>query len=445
MSHNTRFLILAAAAAIAAVSLTACSQPPAEKAAQAPEAAAAPADDSTTVEVPDLELDINWPKQLPNGWIMGAVGAMWVDSKDHVWVAQRPGQANNAGDRWHYMGLTECCAPAPPVMEFAPDGSVVQAWGPLHETDGTLFKDEKWQGDWLASEHGIGVDEVNGAVWVSSYFPPSRVVKYSTDGKKFLLRIGKVQPKPGLKNNDDPDNLDGPTSIVPDPANNEVFIADGYLNRRIIVYDATTGAFKRQWGAYGNKPEGPTGGVPVEPELHDKKGGVHIPARLVTMDYPTLFEPAPADWKDDPAKRSKQFATIHCLHMAKDRLLYVCDRTNNRIQVFKTDGTYVAEGVVAPRTRAWGSLHDLAFSADPEQKYIYVADGSNRKIWIVRRSDLVTLGSFSHGGHGPGEVAVAHAIGSDSKGNVYVGDTTQSNRIMRWLYKGTKRVPIVKE
>jgi hypothetical protein len=387
----------------------------------------------STVEVPDLQFDVNWPKQLPNSWVLGAIGAMWIDSKDHVWLANRPAFANSAGDRWAYLGLAECCRPAPPIIELDPAGNVAQGWGPLHDDQGKLLKGEKWTGEWLASEHGIGVDEQNKVIWVSSYYKPSKVVKYTSDGKKFLMRIGGAKD---FATNDDTENLAGPTSIVPDPANNEVYIADGYFNRRIIVFDATTGKFKRMWGAYGHKPEGMMGGVPVEIQKE--------PERDLPKDYPTIYEPAPPDWKDDPAKRSKQFATIHCLHMSKDRLLYVCDRTNNRIQVFKTDGTYMKEGVVAPKTRAWGTLHDLAFSGDPEQKYIYVADGTNRHIWILRRSDLKVLTYFSHGGRGAGEIAVAHAIGSDSKGNVYVGDTVGGNRVMRWLYKGTKRVtPVV--
>ena len=186
------------------------------------------------------------------------------------------------------------------------------------------------------------------------------------------------------------------------------------------------------WGAYGNKPEGPIGGTPVEVQKEDEPFPI----------YPTLMEPAAPDWQDDPDNRSQQFATIHCMHMSNDRLLYVCDRVNNRIQVFQPDGTYVSEGVVAPRTRAWGTLHDLAFSADPEQQFVYVADGTNRTVWILKRSDLTVLGSFTHGGRGAGEVEVAHAIGTDSEGNLYVGDTVPSNRIQRFLFKGLKRVPI---
>lgn len=384
---------------------------------------------AATEEVPQFKFDTSYPKQLPNHWILGAIGAMWVDSKDHVWVAQRPGSVSNPGDKFGFQGLSECCSPAPPVMEFDPAGNLVQAWGPLHEQDGKLMAGQTWPaelGEWPSYEHGIAVDESDNSVWVSSYYPPMQVMKYTRDGKKFLLRIGKKWGE----SNEDTENLNGPTSILPDPTNDEVFIADGYQNRRIIVYSKTTGAFKRMWGAYGKKPEGMVGGIPVEVQ---KK-----PEPYPT--YPTLFDPAPPGFKDDPANRSKQFATIHCLKMSKDRLLYVCDRVNNRIQVFKPDGTYLREGVVAPRTRGWGSLHDVAFSNDPQQKFIYVADGTNKKVWILRRSDLAVLGTFSHGGRGAGEVQVAHAIGSDSKGNVYVGDTLNSDRIQRFLYVGMQKV-----
>ena len=434
LTTNDRFGGLWVCAALALL-LGGCGQQSAQLAGDAAPASEMHEEDGLAegegVEVPQFEFDVTYPKRLPNRWVLGAIGAMWVDSRDHVWVAQRPGSVTNAGDAWGRLGLAECCLAAPPVMEFDPEGNVVQAWGPLHDLEGNLFEGESWPeelGEWPSSEHGIGVDETNNAVWVSSYYPPSQVVKFTSDGKQFLLRIGQ---KLG-SSNDDTENLNGPTSIVPDPENNEVFIADGYQNRRIIVYDATTGEFKRMWGAYGNKPEGPIGGTPVEVQKEDEPFPI----------YPTLMEPAAPDWKDDPDNRSQQFATIHCLHMSNDRLLYVCDRVNNRIQVFQPDGTYVTEGVVAPQTRAWGTLHDLSFSADPEQRFVYVADGTNRTIWILRRSDLTVLSSFTHGGRGAGEVEVAHAIGTDSEGNVYVGDTVPSNRIQRFLFKGLKRVPI---
>ena len=239
LTTNDRFGGLCVCVAIA-LFLGGCGQQSMESAGEAAPASDMHEEDGLAegegVEVPQFEFDPTYPKRLPNRWVLGAIGAMWVDSKDHVWVAQRPGSVTNAGDAWGGLGLAECCLAAPPVMEFDPEGNLVQAWGPLHDLEGNLFEGETWPeelGEWPSSEHGIGVDEVNGVVWVSSYYPPSQVVKFSSDGTQFLLRIGQ---KLG-SSNDDTENLNGPTSIVPDPENNEVFIADGYQNRRIIVYE----------------------------------------------------------------------------------------------------------------------------------------------------------------------------------------------------------------
>ena len=378
-------------------------------------------------ELPQFRYDPSYPPRLPNNWVLGAIGALWVDSKDHVWIAQRPGQVQGAGERYGLQGFSECCYPAPPVMEFDPDGNLVQAWGPVHDMEGNLLGEQSWSEDvqWVRSEHGITVDEEHNTVWISDQYPPSHILKFTTDGK-FLLRLGETEGENEGESNSDTKNFAGATGLFADPSANELFVGDGYRLRRVIVLDSETGAFKRMWGAYGNKPEGPIGGTPVETQEEDERFPI----------YPQRLSPAPPDFRDDPPNRSQQFATIHCLTMSRDRLLYVCDRVNNRIQVFRPDGTYVQEAVIAPRTRGWGAVHALAFSADPAQRFVYVADGANKKVWILRRSDLEILGSFGHGGRGGGELLVAHAIGVDSKGNVYVGDTVSGNRLQRFLYTG---------
>ena len=377
--------------------------------------------------VPQFRYDPSYPQRLPNNWVLGAIGALWVDSTDHLWIAQRPGRVQGAGETYGLDGFSECCFPAPPVMEFDPDGNVVQAWGPVHDMEGNLWgkQQSSWNEDWpwLRSEHGITVDEEHSNVFVSDQYPPSYILKFTTDGK-FLQRLGETEREGD--SNSDTENFAGATGLFADPSANELFVGDGYRNRRVIVLDLETGEFKRMWGAYGNKPEGPHGGTPVETQEEDELFPI----------YPQRLSPPPPGFRDDPTNRSQQFATIHCLMMSQDRLVYVCDRVNNRIQVFQTDGTYVREAVIAPRTRGWGAVHALTFSADPEQRFLYVADGANKKVWILRRSDLEILGSFGHGGRGGGELLVAHAIGVDSQGNVYVGDTVNGNRLQRFLYTG---------
>lgn len=354
-------------------------------------------------DVPTFQYDPTWPKPLPNNWITGNIGAMAIDSKDHVWVAHRPGTTTSLSERYGLTGEGECCFPAPPVIEFDPAGNVVQAWGPIHDAKGELLGKQTWgpfpDVAWPLSEHGIFVDD--NYVWVSSQNPPSQVLKFTRDGK-FLMRIGKEE----AKSSNDTVNLAGPTQMFVDPKTNEVFIADGYRNRRVIVFDAATSAYKRHWGAYGKRPpDGPLAGTPIE------------------GDY-------------DPNVRSQQFATVHCAMLSKDGLVYICDRVNNRIQVFRPDGTFVKEGLVAPRTRGFGAVHAIGFS--PDQRFLYVADGANKKIWILRRDDLKILGSFGTGGRAGGQLLIAHALAVDSSGNVYVGETIDNNRVQRFKFMGLR-------
>ena len=396
---------------------------------------------AATEEVPQFTPDLSWPKRLPNNWIVGSVIGLWADSKDHIWLNHRPGQAAHASDQYALLGFGECCTPAPPVIEFDPAGNVVQAWGPIHKTpsnktpevvelfSGPGLPKQTWNEkvQWPGMEHGVAVDEKNNTVWVVGWTPPSQVLKFTRDGK-FLLRIGQRQAESVT----DPvrESMAGPTGVVPDPDTNEVYVSDGYHNRRVAVFDMTTGKLKREWGAYGNKPAGPLGGFPVEENRPPEPYPI----------YPLRLTPPAPDWKDVPSERSKQFATVHCITMSRDKILYVCDRVNNRVQAFKTDGTYLMENVVAPRTRGWGSVHGMTVSSDPGQKWLYVADGGNHKVWILRRSDLAVIGSIGHGGRNNGEFGVAHSLAVDSKNDLYVGDTSPNNRVQKFTYTGVKRM-----
>lgn len=379
-------------------------------------------------DIPTFEYDPTWPKPLPNSWISGNVGALFIDPSDHIWVAQRPNSTTGLAERYGLTGDSECCFPAPPVMEFDTQGNLIQAWGPIH---GDKSRTAGGQGSsrpqellgkqppltypleaWPVSEHGIYVDR-GGNVWIDSQFGPSQLLKLTHDGKKLLLRIGKQE----AKSSNDKDNLAGPTGIIVDSKSNEVFVADGYRNRRVVVFDATTGAYKRHWGAYGKPPI--DGQAPETAEiLADREKGLGA--------------------KYAPEIRRQNFDHVHCLVEGNDGLLYVCDRANNRIQIFRKDGTFVKEGFVAPKTLGFGSAMAIGFSPDKDQRFLYVADGPNHKVWILRRDDLTTLGFFGSGGRAGGQFVLAHTLGVDSKGNVYVGETVDGNRVQKFKFMGMR-------
>jgi DNA-binding beta-propeller fold protein YncE len=187
-----------------------------------------------------------------------------------------------------------------------------------------------------------------------------------------------------------------------DPKTNELYVADGYGNHRVIVFDAETGKYKRHWGAYGNKPD-------------DIDHGRYKP--------------------DDPPPQ--QFRNpVHCAELSHDNLLYVCDRVNDRIQVFKPDGTFIKEKFINKQTLGSGSVWDIAFSKDAQQKYIYLADGENDKVHIIDRDSLEVLTSFGDGGRQPGQFYGVHSIATDSKGNIYTTETYRGQRVQKFVYKG---------
>lgn len=370
------------------------------------------------VQAPRFEVDPMWPKPLPNHWLLGMTIGVSVDAQDHIWIIHRGGSLERMEN---YLAAnppaSECCMAAPPVLEFDEEGTLIGHWG------------GPGQGyDWPASNHGITVD-YKGNVWIggngrgAAVAPPTQaaalnesqpgggpfndnmVLKFTQDGK-FLMQIGH----PGKsKGSNDLENLKGPAKMFVDKDANELYVADGYGNHRVIVFDADTGKAKRYWGAYGHKPD-------------DTSLGPYNP------DAP----PAP------------QFRNpVHCAEIANDGLLYVCDRVNDRIQVFKKDGTFVKEMIVAKRTLGDGSVWDIAFSKDPQQKYIFLADGSNEKVYIILRDTLEILTSFGDGGRQPGEFYAVHSIATDSKGNIFTTETYRGQRVQKFLYKGM--APVTKK
>jgi DNA-binding beta-propeller fold protein YncE len=349
----------------------------------------------STEMVPVLQYDPTWPKPLPKNWVIGSVVGVGVDHKDHVWIVHRP--SSLSGDE---KGATttppqgECCAPAPPIIEFDPVGNYVQGWGGPGEG-------YEWPRTSLQAvsccEHGVYVDDHDNVWTGTNARDGGQVIKFTRTGK-FLMQIGHARKSAG---SNDTESLGAPAGLEVDAKANELYVADGYVNRRVIVFDATTGAYKRHWGAYGNKPD----------------------------DTPFRYQPG--------APLPKQFGNpVHCAKISRDDLVYVCDRSNDRIQVFKKDGTFVFEASVAPESRASGSVHDIGFSTDKEQQFVYVADAANKKVWILRRKDLKVLGSFGRGGHFAGQLTMPHSMAVDSKGNVYVGETLEGKRVQRFLFKG---------
>jgi DNA-binding beta-propeller fold protein YncE len=337
--------------------------------------------------VPKFEPDPSWPKQLPNNWMLGQVGGIFVDSHDHIWVTSRPRTLDN-NDKYAALDPPEadCCIPSPPVLEFDQSGNLIQSWG-------GPSKDYEWPDN----EHGMFVDYKDN-VWIGGNGPKdTNILKFSKSGK-FLLQIGH-HGKTGGSN--DTENLNRPAGIYVYPKTNEVFVADGYGNRRVIVFDADTGAYKRHWGAYGNKPDD-------------------------TVPRTRVFDgPGPA-----------QFNTVHGIRISNDGLVYVGDRVNNRIQVFTPEGKFVKEGFIERKTSTpEGTAFDVAFSADKGQQFLYVSDGSNKKVQILNRETLEVVGFFGgHGGHGPGQFYHLHSIATDSKGNVYIGESF-GERALRWNLK----------
>jgi hypothetical protein len=299
-------------------------------------------------QTPTFAVDPHWPAALPNGWVLGEVSGIAVDGQDNVWIVQRSAAQKN----FHA---------APPVIEFDPAGHVLRAWG----GPGAGY-------DWFGSEHGIYVDP-KGFVWLTGNGErDGQVLKFSQTGQ-FALQIGR--PASGAASND-ATRLGRPTDVAVDVDAGEAFVSDGYGDRRVIVFDAQTGAFKRLWGAYGGKPS----------------------------DAAQHYDPA----KPPP----KQFGRpVHCVKLSADGLVYVCDRQNDRIQIFRKDGGFVAEC---------------------GQSLALVADGSNETIHVLRRDNGQQIAHFGAPGRKVGQFHWVHTLAIDSHGDVFTTEVDGANRVQRF-------------
>ena len=331
--------------------------------------------------IPQYAVDPSWPKPLPNNWILGQAAGIATDSEGHVWVLHRPGSLTD-DERGAALDppVSKCCISGPPVLEFDTEGNLLNSWG--GPGDGY---------EWPTNEHGIHVDS-SGNVWIAGNGETDhQILKFDGNGK-FLLQIGHSGESQGSNVTD---QLGRPAHMVVDSAADELYVADGYQNRRVIVFDATTGGYKRHWGAYGNTPDD-------------------------TVRAPFDLE-------------SPQFGeAVHCIRIMRDDSVFVCDRANNRIQVFDKDGEFLRQIVLEPGTRSGGSVWDLVPSEDGPQRYILVADGTNNEVHILTRETGERVASFGGPGRNAGRFHWIHNIAMDTAGNVYTTEVDTGKRVQKF-------------
>jgi hypothetical protein len=343
--------------------------------------------------VPEFQVDRSWPAKLPKGWLMGVPSWVAVDRRDHVWVLHRP-RTLPADQQPHA---------APPVLEFDSQGMLLQAWG------GPAARY-----DWPDIEHGIFID-YRDHVWIGGINPiagaegsqrsDDMLLEFTTKGQ-FVRQIGGRDRSGG---NRDTKNLKRPADVFVYRKTGEVLVADGYGNTRVLVLDLRTGAFKRMWGAFGNVPLD----APAVPP------GARRP-------FPPLETEGPGP---------DQFDVVHALTVSRDGLVYVADRQHRRIQVFTVDGRYVTQAFINRKGPNPRTGSGLAFSPDPGQRFMYVADFDNGQVVIVDRKTLDVVGSFGSRSGKPGDFQSLHNLASDSKGNLYTAEVAPGARVQKFLLR----------
>jgi DNA-binding beta-propeller fold protein YncE len=335
---------------------------------------------------PAFEVDPRWPA-LPPQWTLGQVTGVAVDASDHVWVLHRPWSLTD--DEKAQNPEAACCTAAPPVLEFDAGGRYLAGWG----GPGGGY-------EWPEDEHAIHVDHKRN-VWITSAGGPrlsggkeNMILKFTSDGR-FLLQIGKRGQSQGSL---DTTNVNNAADVYVEPSTNELFVADGYVNRRVIVFDADTGAFKRMWGAYGKPPD-------------------DAASKAVTYDGPP------------PA----QFNLVHGIRVSTDGKAYVADRRNNRMQVFSTAGVFEREIFIERKTKLLGTAFAVAFSPDRAQRELYLADAGNGRVRIFDRTTLTETGSIGRIGRYAGQFIFLHALAVDSQGNLYTSEVGTGRRVQKFV------------
>lgn len=359
-------------------------------------------------DAPDFKVDADWPKPLPNQWLIGQVAGIAVDGQDRIWIVQRPLSltADEAGAAQE-PPRSECCHPAPSIMQFDREGNLLRAWGGPSDPGFLTARCTPAIGcEWPTNEHGIFVDH-NDNVWMAGNGAGNHVVlKFSADGT-FLLQVGKLGVTGGSNDTAGAPNgtplLGQPADVEVDPQSNEAYISDGYQNKRVLVVDADTGLYKRHWGAYGNVPS----------------------------------DAAPEPYQPGQTGASQFRNPVHCVKIASDGYVYVCDRVNNRIQVFQRNGTYVREFYLDTATLGNGSAWDVDTS--PDERWLYNADGENNKVWILERLFGSVGDTFGRNGRSAGQFHWIHNLATDSAGNIYTAEVDTGKRAQKFKVVDKKR------
>ena len=352
---------------------------------------------AAVTQIPKFRAEGSWPK-LPGKWVMAIVSSTWIDEQDHLWVLQRP----------NTLSAEEKVKAAPPVLEFDAQGNFIQGWG----GPGPDY-------DWPETEHAIYIDP-KGFVWIGGNGNDDQILKFTKAGK-FIMQIGKRGQK---KTNADTKNLWEPADVFIYAKTNELFVADGYGNKRIIVFDAETGAFKRMWGAFGAKP----------------------------MDDPAEPAGGPSPQPMGPDGAPQFVPPVHAVKVSTDGLVYVADRGGRRVQVFTMAGKFVNQVFIgrechAPDCGNGQTAAGIAFSPDPEQRYLYVANRSQAQIMVFNRKTLEFLDGFGSWGSGTGQFGTLHHLSVDSKGNLYTAEVTplkpENRRVQKFTFTGFVPMPMV--
>ncbi|MFT2091206.1 hypothetical protein [Paraglaciecola sp. 2405UD69-4] len=353
--------------------------------------------------VPQFSVDTSWPK-MPSTWLIGQVPGLALDKSDNVWILHRPNSLSRID-----LGLTNksglCCEAAPHVLQFSPDGDLLNAWGGPDKApviDG--------QNQWPQTVHGLYVDDQN-TVWLGGNGKGDHVVLNFTQEGEFIRQFGRRGETHG---NLSEDALGNPADIFHDTKSNRLLIADGYINKRITAFDTKEGDFDQLWGAYGQLPGGGT-----------REGAFDVSQAMATAGQNSVT--------------AENFGDIvHCVVQSDDGRIYVCDRKNNRLQVFKVNESgkaeYVRELVIAKETGGVGSATDVDFS--PDNKYMYVADMMNGRIWVLWHDTYEVLGSFGRPGRYPGQFTWLHSVVVDSEGNLYTSEVNTGRRVQKFVLTG---------